>query len=943
MTNKIDSNDDNFDLPPDLAELDRELSNISIEVRSSFGPELLAELEQARKEAPPGRIQSTRRNLIAAGLGALLLAGLSEPARASLARLIPWVGGDPVETLVTAVTPEIEETDQPVLLPEELDGTPDFDLSVDDVVQAPVSLAPRALVTVDRNDQNRMPTLEDRAAAREDILRRYPRDLMLAGIGGTVDLRFWVTLDGSVDNVQMTRSSGQRGLDVAAMGVAQGFRFNAARRNGVPVGSWVDFPVVFEAADGPSLAEPPPIGDVPVPDDLMLPLPSDLVLGSYLTPPPTLFEAQQLLGASLGASAQSGGRWSGQLEALLMAEPPADELPNTWRREATVELESAMAQHPANPAPALALARIRKSQGMNSEARRLFQEGIDRAALDETISASLVAELHYEMGMMIQEEWQAYANLGRLARVSLDDALCPAAPTSVKDGRWADVGDLLSLNMVCPVELGRVLAVEFEGLPAEVGSSRNDMLRAFQLARENQPTHGPANVEVLLDLADQRRWETLLERSQAFVWETQGNPHGLLLTGLALERLGRVEQAAQRFEVAMKALEEDEVEALRDISMLMVDDRARVFGSLRGPEKEEVTKEFFRRLDPILTTDVNERAVEHLARASYALLRFGSTKVDPARVWIRYGRPNTVHTFGEGLETRTEFWDYGVGPDLTFRREASARRMDLTEGSSNYVDDLLVQFPHLYNGAALRRSLALEGQVSRFRVTRGMVELEITTEVPAELATGVDDELDLSIFLLDARGDKVSATRRKVPAIQQTLRLRPMANPDAKQVVVELFSPTASLAASLRERVPLGDPQANPVISDLLFLEPADPGENEVRRTAAWVTPNIGLVPESGEVGVLFEMYEMPVDEDFALRVVLTTEDGTSHPVEFRPAGESEYRSTWRQSANGSYRTTEYITANLEPFSTGSYTLTVRALRSGGAGEVSSSRAVRIR
>jgi TonB family protein len=943
MTNNTNDNDDTFDLPPELAELDREMRNISIEVRSSFGPELLAELERARRADPPSRIPTVRRHLIAAGIGALLLAGFSEPARASLARWIPWVGKAPVETLAAVAAPELEPAPQPQLVPEEFDDTQEFDAVVDDMITAPRPLAPNAVMVVDRSDQNRMPSF-DREAARKAVLASYPPDLMIAGIGGTVDLRFWVTLDGSVDNVQMTRTSGQHGLDVAAMSVAQSIRFVAARRNGVPVGSWVDFPVVFEAVDGPPLAEPTPIGDVPAPDDLLLSLPADLVLGSYLTAPPTLFEAQQLLKASLGKDAESGGRWAGQIQALLMADPPADERPNTWRREATMALEAAMSAHPANPAPALALARIRRSQGMKSEARRLFKEGIDRASQnEEDVSSSLVAELYYEFGMVIQEEWQAFANLGRLERTSLEDALCPAAPGLVNEGRFAEIDDLLSLNMVCPEELGAVLAEGFVGLPAEMGSTRDDMLRAFQLAVEAQPTHGPANVEILLDLADQRRWEALLERAQAFVWETQGNPHGLLLTGLALERLGRVEQAAQRFEVAMEALQDDEVKALRSVSALMADDRAQVFESLGVAERAEAAQEFFRRLDPILTTSVNERAVEHLARSSYALLRFGATDVDPAQIWIRYGRPNTIRTFGEGLETRTEFWDYGVGPDLTFRREASSRQMGLTEGSATYADDLLVQFPHFYNGPALRQSLALEGQVSRFRVNKGSVELEITTAVPADLATGGDDELELSIFLLDSRGDKLSATRRNVPATQHPLHLRTMARPDAKQVVVELYNPKASVAASLREPVPLGEDDTGPMISDLFVLNPADPGEEDVRRTAAWVQPNIGLIPEGGEVGVLFELYQLSTTEDFALRVFLDGEDGTSQAVEFRPAGETEYRVTWRLSADGDYRTTEYITVNLKPFTTGSYTLTVRALRSGGGGVVEASRPVRIR
>lgn len=147
----------------------------------------------------------------------------------------------------------------------------------------------------------------------------------------------------------------------------------------------------------------------------------------------------------------------------------------------------------------------------------------------------------------------------------------------------------------------------------------------------------------------------------------------------------------------------------------------------------------------------------------------------------------------------------------------------------------------------------------------------------------------------------------------------------------------------LKEAVPRGDARPGSKISDLFLLNAANPGEEEVRRTATWVRPNIGLVPENGEVGVLFELYEMHATEDFALRVFLAGEDGLSRPVSFRPAGETRYRTTWRRSGKGDYRMTEYITVNLEPFPSGNYTLTVRALRAGQEGEIEASRPVRIR
>jgi len=938
--NYRNDNDDTFDLPPDLAELDRELSELSIQERPSFGPELLGELERAWEEGVPQETPSRRRHLIAAGIGALLVSMAAPQARASLARLIQ-LGPEPTPETMAVQTPEVE-TSEPELSPTELVAALAFDISLDDAIRAPAPIIP-SRTEFDRVADSRSPEF-DRERARGAILDEYPAALQAAGIGGTVDLRLYVGIDGNVENVQMTRSSGNQALDVAAMRVVnEDIRFTPGRRAGVPVGSWVDFPVVFEAADGPAPAEPAPMDDVPAPSDLTLPLPSDLTPGAYLTPPPVLFEAQQLLKQALGSSAENGGRWEGQLGALLTATPPASELPNTWRREASVALERALAADSDNPAPAFALARIRKMQGLPSEARRLLEEGIARST-GETPS-QMVAEMHYELGLLIQAEWRDSAELGTLSHGAIERAMCEASPGLSQAARNepASVADLLALNFVCPAELGNVMAQDFQPEAPRAGNTREDMIRAFGAAVEAEATHGGANVELLLDLADQRRWDDLLTEAQAFVWESQGHPHGLLLTGLALERLGRPELARERFELAVQSLETSEIEQLTDISMLLPEERLATLRALNGADRDRAKQSFWSALDPILITEVNERQIEHLARASYALLRFGAADGDAGRVWVRYGRPNSVRAFGETAGTRTEFWDYGNGPDLTFRRASGSVHRDLTDESARYLDDLLSQVPYWYNRVALRELRTLEGQVHRFRADRGSLELEITTRIPADLATGAQDEVELGVFMLDARGNRVSSTRRKYPALEQPLRLSSMVPTGARQVVVELFNPEVSIVTALRAPIPLADEEKGTQISDLFVLDPHDPGEDEVRRTAAWVQPNIGLVPEDGLVGVLFEMYEVEADEVYGLRVFLEDEGGLRRPVDFRPAGETGFRGVWRRSAEGAYRMTEYITVDLRSFQSGIYELIVEATLPGDGGEVMNSRQVRIR
>lgn len=60
----------------------------------------------------------------------------------------------------------------------------------------------------------------------------YPRLARRRGIEGAVELRLLVLPDGRVGEVEVSRSSGHRILDEAAIEAARGYRFTPARRNG---------------------------------------------------------------------------------------------------------------------------------------------------------------------------------------------------------------------------------------------------------------------------------------------------------------------------------------------------------------------------------------------------------------------------------------------------------------------------------------------------------------------------------------------------------------------------------------------------------------------------------------------------------------------------------------------------------------------------------------
>ncbi|MCG6958197.1 MAG: TonB family protein [Gemmatimonadetes bacterium] len=929
MIDRLDSDD--LQLPPELAELEAELDSIRYEERPSFGPELKAELEREWQTVAGRRHwQWGVRPLMAASVAALLMVSLGVPsARAALIRLVGVVQDHVVQAsrpTPPAVTVPAMPVDQ--LAPAAVSGDHEEEapkLGPDAAVPEPKAAEPYV------GPEATMPKLIDRPGVEALIRRNYPIDLQRAGIGGVVGLQLWVDSSGAVDVANLAKRSGYGRLDRAALQVAPTFRFVPARRRGQAVGTWVEFDVRFQvpsadSVDVPDVREP---GGTDAPLATLLPPPSRW-RGPLVLSAPIDEEASDLLRKSFDDDSLLGGL--GPIETILEGEPPAGVAPTAWRIRVGDALERAITHDPDNPAPFLALARIRRRQGLQTEARILFERGLQRAQkASEGTSRTILAELQYERGTLVKEAWMATRNLGRLPAAALDPDACPQASTT--GGATSDfvpVERLIAWNYMCPAELGHAMETSFESSGGQdVDADYVTMMASLRSAVEAYPAHVGANVELLLELADEWRWDDVLDGAQRFVTASHGHPYALLLEGLALQRLGRSEDAATEFRRAFADLPADEADELRDPGPLLDAGQEARFHSLDRADRSAWLSDFWTPLDPILTTSVNEREVEHYARTAYARLRFGSAESDPGQVWVRYGRPNDIKVVADASGVRTEFWDYGgTAPNLTFRRLTSVERMDLTPEGKAYLDDLNGVFPQRY-GADARVVSPLAAQVSRFRgdvPSRSVID--VNAEVPAGFATGDRDTLDVGVFLLDQAGKKLSASLRRVSATPQSLSMVLAAAPEARTVAVEFFHRGLGQAASMRQ--PAHGHEAEPGIafSDVMVVHPADPDPQDIEHDAEWVHAyTLGQPVAQDSVGLLFDLYGLaPSVSEYRVRTELrdrSTGDVRSLPI--RPAGLSGFASTWSMHPAEEETTHGYVTADLRGVPAGRYVLRVLA------------------
>lgn len=90
------------------------------------------------------------------------------------------------------------------------------------------------------------PSLESPQPLFDEVPVQYPLELWDQGVEGQTLLRVRITEEGTVDSVEVRRSSGQAAFDSAAVRGARSLRFEPARRGEDAVRVWAQVPVQFD-------------------------------------------------------------------------------------------------------------------------------------------------------------------------------------------------------------------------------------------------------------------------------------------------------------------------------------------------------------------------------------------------------------------------------------------------------------------------------------------------------------------------------------------------------------------------------------------------------------------------------------------------------------------------------------------------------------------------
>jgi periplasmic protein TonB len=89
------------------------------------------------------------------------------------------------------------------------------------------------------------PDIRNRSELQRALEREYPPLLRDAGIGGTVQVWFFIDDEGKVQRTEVNISSGHKALDDAALKVADIIEFTPALNRDKRVPVWISLPITF--------------------------------------------------------------------------------------------------------------------------------------------------------------------------------------------------------------------------------------------------------------------------------------------------------------------------------------------------------------------------------------------------------------------------------------------------------------------------------------------------------------------------------------------------------------------------------------------------------------------------------------------------------------------------------------------------------------------------
>lgn len=395
----------------------------------------------------------------------------------------------------------------------------------------------------------------------------------------------------------------------------------------------------------------------------------------------------------------------------------------------------------------------------------------------------------------------------------------------------------------------------------------------------------------------------------------------LWFVGLGYHTGGYPEKAWDFYVRALDSMDLEERSIIESLETV-ADDEERVRVAEADSQTQEAEGEwvdtsererFWRRQDPLLLTEENERRMEHYRRVAYANLRFGKPRQGIAgwrtpmgRVYIKYGDPPgrtvtrpEVDQRGRTVQAHTEMWAY-EGFSFRFRNwnGLDGWHFDVSSPVFPSGEWVLKRTPQQFVDPFRDLKYSMPYQVAAFR-DAGKVRLEVAYAIAKERLRmshtgGVD--LQDGLFLFDGAWKEVSravyATRRLADAGTDSVRGRYLlsestliVDPGDYHLIAEVQDRGTQSIGTFRDTFEFPIVGSVPAMSDLLVatdirMDDPFPERREDLRLA--LNP-LHTFYRSESVYVYFEVYNLARDDFGRTKYEITYRVGRPEASEVVP------------------------------------------------------------
>ncbi|MDO8665143.1 MAG: GWxTD domain-containing protein [Gemmatimonadales bacterium] len=412
------------------------------------------------------------------------------------------------------------------------------------------------------------------------------------------------------------------------------------------------------------------------------------------------------------------------------------------------------------------------------------------------------------------------------------------------------------------------------------------------------PGHLAATGLLATILGDQNRWEELEAPARAAMRAFPRERDGYRILGLALQRTGRLSEAAVAFDQALARMDSVRRRPYENLSLLLRRAGAAHYDSLNAEQRTELRLMYWAVAKPLALDSVNRVLLEFYARTTYVDLRWTAPdenvagwETDRGLTFLRYGPPDVWATLsplaaGSELSLDDDLTPLAGGRVTTiwlYRRSHGRFVFQNQRGytAANYASEFSlfaravremapVLFDNVPGVVAMDTILA---QLAQFRGTSGGTTLAVYGFVPAgRMFAGVQLQsvpVELAAFVQDEWLRDVS---RRVAT--QTLTLGDSSQLatqtwrfdlfPAQQYLLRLEARQQATGRSARAIMGLEVRRFGPgvlALSDLVVADRVAPRDSSPRRwTDFLIDPSVGRIRRGEPVAFLWETYNLTAD-----------------------------------------------------------------------------------